>query len=48
MGDGTEELDRGAEDLAIQKAEQNFKGVIDTILFQGEVLFDYKCTWYEP
>ena len=48
MSDDAEALERGAEDLARWKEEQNFKGVVDTILLQGEVLFDYKRTWYEP
>ena len=48
MSDDAEALERGAESLARWKEEQNFKGVVDTILLQGEVLFDYKRTWYEP
>ena len=45
---GEQVVERGAESLARWKEEQNFKGVVDTILLQGEVLFDYKRTWYEP
>ena len=48
MSDNAEALETGAEDLAKWREKQNFKGVVDTILLQGEVLFDYKRTWYEP
>ena len=48
MSDDSEALETGAEDLAKWREKQNFKGVVDTILLQGEVLFDYKRTWYEP
>ena len=48
MSDDAEALETGAEDLAKWREKQNFKGVVDTILLQGEVLFDYKRTLYEP
>ena len=48
VSDDTEALEKGVEDLAKWREKQNFKGVVDTILLQGEVLFDYKRTWYEP
>ena len=43
-----EALQKNIEKTAQWREEQNFKGVVDTILLQGDVLFDYKRTWYEP
>ena len=43
-----EALQKNIEKTAKWREEQNFKGVVDTILLQGDVLFDYKRTWYEP
>ena len=48
MSDDSEALETGAEDLAKWREKQNFKGIVVTILLQGEVLLDYKRTWYEP
>lgn len=48
MSDAAEALERGAEDLAKWKQERKFKGAVDTIPLQGEVLFGFKRTWYEP
>ena len=48
MSDDAGALKTGAEDLAKWREKQNFKGVADTIPLQGEVLFDYKRTCYEP
>ena len=43
-----EALQKDKEKTAKWREEQNFKGVVDTILHQGDCLFDYKRTWYEP
>ena len=43
-----EALQKNIEKTAQWREEQNFKGVVDTILHQGDCLFDYKRTWYEP
>ena len=48
MSEDNEALQKGAERTAEWRERRNFKGVVDTILLQGDVLFDYKRTWYEP
>ena len=48
MSDDAEALETGPEDLAKMRKKQNFTGVVDIIVLQGDVLLDYKRILYEP